>query len=445
MFSSRKTAAPSSGGYNLTKSLRFRSSASAYLNRTPTVASNRQTWTWSGWVKRGAISSATMGIFGVDGLTSYMFIMFNNSGSNNELDCGELATTQQWRRTTTQVFRDPSAWYHIVFAFDSTQATAGNRIKIYVNGTQVTSFSTSVDPPLNYSSIVNTATAHSIGRVALPTGYYLDGYFTEVNFIDGQQLTPSSFGSTNSTTGVWQPARYTGTYGPNGFYLPFTNITSTSTLGNDSSGNGNNWTTNNISLTTGSTYDSMYDVPTLTSATVANYAVINPLIYRYTAGNSTFSNGNLTITGLNTGNSHFQLASIAIPSSSNKFYWENTLGTTSSGAYAGITQFSNFQSGNWDAWYDTINGVVYKGASSFASVATAASGDIVGIAYDSTANTCAFYKNNTLLTTVTGITAAEQVPLMCTRQASVLNLNFGQQPFTYTPPTGYVALNTYNL
>jgi len=434
-------------GYNLTNSLRFRSSASAYLNRTPASASNRKTWTWSGWVKISKDATTPQYIFaGNSAATDAGFLGFGfNSAATNFTVTGWVTN---WR-ITTQTFRDFSAWYHIVVVLDTTQATANDRVKIYVNGVQVTSFSTTNNPTQNADLGVNTAAAHYFSTYN-GTNEPFDGYLAEVNFIDGQALTPSSFGETSATTGVWIPKKYTGTYGTNGFYLPFTDNSALTTssnvgLGKDFSGNGNYFATNNISITAGTTYDSMTDVPTLTSATAANYAVINPLIYRFSTANSTFSNGNLTITGLNTGVSHFQLASIAIPSSSSKFYWENTLGTTSSGTYLGITQYSNFQSGNWDAWYDTINGVVYKGASSFASVATAASGDIVGIAYDSTANTCAFYKNNTLLTTVTGITAAEQVPLMCTREASVINLNFGQRPFAYTPPTGFNRLNTFNL
>jgi hypothetical protein len=106
---------------------------------------------------------------------------------------------------------------------------------------------------------------------------FFDGYLAEINFIDGQALTPNSFGTFNSY-GVWQPITYGGSYGTNGFYLPFSNNASTTTLGYDFSPNGNNWTTNNISLTAGATYDSMTDVPTLTSATAANYCVYaNPL------------------------------------------------------------------------------------------------------------------------------------------------------------------------
>jgi hypothetical protein len=201
------------------------------------------------------------------------------------------------RIATTQVFRDPSAWYHIVLAVDTTQATASNRFKLYVNGNQVTSFSYATYPAQNTNMWVNQATTHGIGYDP-SIGYYYDGYLTEINFVDGQQLTPSSFGSTNATTGVWQPAKYSGTYGTNGFYLPFTDNSALTTssnvgLGKDFSGNGNYWTTNNISLTAGVTYDSMTDVPTLTSATAANFAVLNPL----DPNHSTLTNGNLTASG----------------------------------------------------------------------------------------------------------------------------------------------------
>ena len=448
MFSSRKTAAPSSGGYNLTKSLRFRSSASAYLSRTPTVASNQTTWTFSSWIKLGALATGSNQAFfaaGNGSSTTYLQAFFD--GTSQALSLTALnSSSVVMQKISTAVYRDPAAWYHVVLAYDSTQTTSTNRIKIYVNGSQVTSFSTNTDPASSTTTLVNSANQHTLSSLNYSSRLnYFDGYQTEINFIDGQALTPSSFGSTNSLTGVWQPAKYTGTYGTNGFYLPFTNITSTSTLGNDSSGNGNNWTTNNISLTTGSTYDSMYDVPTLTSATVANYCVLNPLVYRYSVGQNGYSNGNLTLTGQGGGNSWFNMATMGVSASSNKFYWECQIGTASNGIYVGVTQDSNFQSGNWDAWYDSAGGAIYKGASLVSSVATATTNDVIGTAYDSTANTCAFYKNNTLLGTATGLNAATMFPMQSARVSAVLNMNYGQQPFTYTPPTGFVALNTYNL
>ena len=281
-------------GYNLTNSLRFRDSASAYLNRTPS-ASNRKTWTWSGWIKRGTIGAINDGIFSAG--TSFgtnndniQTITFNNDFIAL---VSEVSGSVQYNLVTSQMFRDPSAWYHIVLAFDTTQATSSNRIKLYVNGSQVTAFSTSTYPSLNYDGWVNSANAHRIGNRVAPD---FDGYMGEINFIDGQALTPSSFGSTNASTGVWQPAKYLGTYGANGFYLPFTDVATTSGsnagLGKDFSGNGNYWNTNNISVTAGATYDSMTDVPTLTNATTANYATLNPLDWGQ-GSDATFNFGNL--------------------------------------------------------------------------------------------------------------------------------------------------------
>ena len=203
-------------GYNIERSLRFNSADSAYLNRTPASAGNRKTWTWSGWVKRGSLG-VTQWLFDADnGSTdSTEFNFAINSG--DALSVGGSLTT--WR-VTTQVFRDVGAWYHVVLAVDTTQATANNRIRLYVNGSEITAFSTLNNPTQNLDLAVNQAIAHYIGiRTGLTSP--LSAYLAEVNFVDGQALTPSSFGETDSNTGVWKPKAYTGTYGTNGFYLPF--------------------------------------------------------------------------------------------------------------------------------------------------------------------------------------------------------------------------------
>ena len=210
------------GAYNLTDSLRFRESASAYLERTPAVAGNLKTWTWSGWVKRGNVAASTYYcLFGVDGVTptNRTEITF----SANAIFIYEQVTTATISLTTTGLFRDPSAWYHIVVAIDTTQATSTNRVKLYVNGEQITSFSSATYPSLNYNTFVNSTNTHVTGARRYSNGTinkYFDGYLTEINLIDGQALTPSDFGEYDAITGVWQPARYTGTYGTNGFYLP---------------------------------------------------------------------------------------------------------------------------------------------------------------------------------------------------------------------------------
>jgi hypothetical protein len=209
------------GGYNVNRSLRFRASASAYLNRTPASAGNRKTFTWSGWVKRGALAS-NYNFFstwsGGGSATGYM--RFNPDDTLDIFDY--TGSAYVWRVNTTQVFRDPSAWYHIIIAIDTTQATSTNRVKIYVNGVQVSTFGTYTAPTQNLDTYFNAAQSTYLGAVNVGSpSQYFDGYLAEVNFIDGQALTPSSFGAYD-TNGVWQPKKYSGTYGTNGFYLPFT-------------------------------------------------------------------------------------------------------------------------------------------------------------------------------------------------------------------------------
>ncbi len=438
-------------GYNLTNSLRFRSSASAYLNRTLTTPTSSQKFTWSGWIKRGKLdSSGLQGIFcPYSSGTVYGYLAWYQDGIRifDRLSGGTNFLLQ-----TTAVYRDPSAWYHIVYAVDTTQATAANRVRLYVNGVEVTAFSTSTYPTQNNSTTTNSAIAHNIGYDPSNTGYF-DGYQTEINFVDGQQLTPSSFGQTSATTGVWQPIKYTGTYGTNGFYLPFTDNSALTTssnvgLGKDFSGNSNYWTTNNISITSGATYDSMTDVPTLTNATTANYAVMNPLIQ---TSNLNLSNANLTING--TGNYSTSPATFGM--SSGKWYWEYTCTTYSASGdtHYGIgTGAFNIYQNTWAGstsvgWiYAASNGNKYNNNSAVSYGATFTTGDVIGVAFDADAGTLTFYKNNVSQgTAYTGLTSGPYFPVATVGTSNVTNANFGQRPFAYTPPTGFVALNTFNL
>ena len=432
-------------GYNLTKSLRFRSSASAYLNRTPASSGNRTTWTMSIWFKRGTLSTEQHIFEGASSPASANQFYFN---TDNTLVYNDNATNYF---TTSQVFRDPSAWYHMMVVWNTGNSTASDRIRLYINGSRVTSFSSSTNPSLNATSTFNDNVRNVIGQLNNLGGYYFDGYMTEVNFIDGQQLTPSSFGENNATTGVWQPKKYTGTYGTNGFYLPFTDTTSTTTLGYDSSGNGNNWTTNNFSLTAGSTYDSMTDVPTLTSATTANYCVLNP-ITAYSASIGTVQYANLGWSQTGTA-AYGKVVGTMAMSGSGKYYWEATM------VSANLSEVGILSASDQSVYYPgySPNGYVYytngqKGNNnSYVSYgASFTAGDVLGIAFDAGAGTLTFYKNGTSQgTAYTGLTGTF-LPAFgndSSNSANITNLtvNFGQQPFAYTPPTGYVALNTYNL
>jgi hypothetical protein len=228
-------------------------------------------------------------------------------------------------RITTQVFRDVSSWYHIVLQYDTTQATASDRIRFYVNGVQVTSFSSSTDPSLNYDGYINNTGSHSIGRTGLLNALYLDAYLADIHFIDSQALTPSAFGEFD-TNGVWQPIAFsTGSYGTNGFRLPFSDNSTAAALGTDSSGSGNTWTVNNMSVATGAGNDSLRDSPTNGSQTdtgvggevVGNYCTWNPLAVTPSYQASSLSNGNLD--AYVTGNSRNAYSTIAFPTSGKYF------------------------------------------------------------------------------------------------------------------------------
>jgi hypothetical protein len=428
----------SAGGYNLTRSLRLRSSASAYLNRTPASAGNRRTWTYSAWVKRGRLN-ATQYILesgSADTATDRFIIRFN---SDNTILVTRAGTAD---RITTQVFRDPSAWYHIIVAVDTTQATADNRIKLYINGSQVTSFSSLSNPSQNADTGVNAVTPQNIGRSQVDGGDYFDGYQAEINLVDGQALTPSSFGANSPTTGVWQPKKYAGTYGTNGFYLPFTNNSTTTTLGNDFSGNGNNWTTNNISLTAGSTYDSMTDVPTLTSATASNFPTLNPLDIQSTS--ELPSGGNLNANGGN------NMRATMACASTGKYYYEYTRTNTTDAAHTGIfatsSPITSLTSGSM--LYRNDGTLFENDVPVITSWATYTTNDVIGVAVNCDTSQISFYKNNTLQGTrsfVSQITSSNAIFAIRNNTGATASVNFGQRPFAYTPPTGFVALNTFNL
>ena len=458
MFASKDTLLTRPSGYNIARSVRLRRSASAYFSRTPASASNRQTWTWSGWVKRGTLTNENL-IFGSrPSAGTYTQFSFRNSASSAPFCLLVEDNVTGNMLVTTQVFRDPSAWYHIVVAMDTTQATSSNRAKLYVNGVQVTSFSTTSYPAQNANLQINNTAIHNLGRDNSDSASDFDGYMAEVNFVDGQQLTPSSFGETDSITGVWKPKAYSGTYGTNGFELNFSDNSNNTaaTIGKDYSGNGNNWTPNNISVTAGSTYDSMTDVPTLTSATAANYAVLNPLLSINGAA-TTFSNGNLQIATASGSNS---LGVSTIPTSSGKWYFEATQ-TASGDATFGIWQpfssttlFYSSPNNNY-RWYGG-NGNVYDGSGSVVQTYSSyTNGDVLGIALDLDNGKVYYSKNNVYQGSSNPVTGTNPVASGLTGTwlfgcntggtGATFNANFGQRPFSYTPPTGFVALNTYNL
>ena len=384
MFASKDVFLKSSGGgYSIARSVRFRSSASGYMNRTFATPTSSTIWTWSAWVKRGGLT----GTYRLFGASTTTYLTFNSSDQLNLTLNGTSAAT------TTAVYRDPSSWYHIVYQQNGSAQT------IYVNNVSVATGTTA-------AAIFNTAIAHQLG--AANTTNYFDGYMAEVNFVDGQALTPSSFGAT-STNGVWQPKQYTGTYGTNGFYLNFSSNSTAAALGTDFSGNSNTWTVNNISVTAGATYDSMTDVPTLTSATAANYPTWNPL---WQGRTNSPTNGNLDYPASSVG-----IGTMALSGSS---YWE----ITSTGGTSTVALYST-------------------AASTSQAVTT---GLTYGFRFNATTGAFDYTTNGSSFTSIaTGLTSGPYFFYVSTAASTTASLNAGQRPFSYTPPTGFVALNTYNL
>jgi len=448
--------------YTIARSLRFRSSATAYLNRTPASTGNRQKFTYSVWVKRGALATGTYyQLFGA-GPTSG-----TNEGLFFDTTSGGLYFTPDGSTVivTSSVYRDPSAWYHIVLAVDTTQATAANREIIYVNGVQVTSYTgTYCAQNTNFNYINVASVQHRIGA-HLSAGFYFDGYLAEVNFINDQALTPVSFGAYD-TNGIWQPKKYVGTYGTNGFYLNFSDnsAATAAAIGKDSSGLGNNWTPNNISLTAGTTYDSMIDSPTVSLGS-SNYATWNSA-YPSVSG---ILNANLS------GSSGAVFVS-TIGMSSGKWYAEFTTGATSAasgypvfgvhsntsgGPVTGYPGSNSTNNSGFGIYNYQVGSVVYQvidGVQTTVAGATNwAANDVIMFAFDADTGKVWAGKNGTWYVSGNPSAGTGQLGTISSARGvfyfgcgindagATSSVNFGQRPFTYTPPAGFNSLNTYNL
>jgi hypothetical protein len=224
----------------------------ALLTRTPSSSSNADTWTWSAWVKNWGVT--TGGYLLSAGVASTREFLIYFDGTNQRLNVYQWNGGIEIQVVTSMQFRDPSAWYHIVVAYDSPQATASNRLKIYVNGEQQTDFASAQYPAQGLGSRVGTTEVQDIGRNAYNQNVYSNFYITEVNYISGSQLAPTSFGETKA--GTWIPKKYAGSYGSHDYYLPFNDAgflgkDASTVLGSELVTNGtfdtniNNWTAHN--------------------------------------------------------------------------------------------------------------------------------------------------------------------------------------------------------
>jgi len=431
------------GGYEVDNSLRFDDGSSDYLNRTPASASNQDIWTYSAWIKLSVLG-IQRSILSAGNTTYYTDLRIDSDDKITFYIDDSVGTYV----TTTQVLRDVSAWYNIVVVFETAQATASNRVKIYLNGSQITSFSGTSYPALNYQGRINSGDEHSIGRRNASNNHFFDGYISEVCFIDGQALDPTSFGEFDADTGIWKPKAVSGlTFGTNGFYLDFENSGS---LGADVSGNGNNFTVNNLT-----SVDQVTDTPT------NNWCLPNALAK---GSDIVLAEGNTSITR-STASWNSCMSTIAVDQG--KWYWEQKVsslgiincgvtkskqdGTTHSSVDAGRVMYSS-------------NGNIYVEGFANSPIATGTTfttNDIIGIALNLDAGTIGFYKNGSLIYTYSnaGLTTNEMTPAWGLYSATWL-VNFGNPAFTissgnsdangygnfeYAVPSGYYALCTKNL
>jgi hypothetical protein len=450
------------GAYNIPRSLRFNAGDSAYLARTPASTSNTTTWTFSAWVKRGSLGGDQLLFSAGTGVNNQTFLYFI---STNELVFGSVDSGITRAGFQTQgVYRDPAAWMHIVVAYDEGNLTNTERVRMYANGVRITAFSSATYPPGGAGTFMNSAVAHAFGRSAWTAAGYLDGYMSDVYLIDGQALGPESFAETDVTTGSWKAKAYSDTYGGNGYHLDFAD---SSALGDDVSGNNNDWTSNNLDAT-----DQVRDTPTNNFST---YSVIDKV------GSPVFSQGNTRI--VSSGSAGDGVRS-GFGISSGKWYWETPYinSTASDGcAISGIestaavidtsSSIATVDASTYvlrDDGFTINNGGFSSGFTNFGPEAVVthaldldsgkywfgingvweASGNPVagtGAQFSSLTGTFAPYIGFQCSGTMTWIVNAG--PLAYATSTATANTYYASAggSFRYQPPTGFKALSTANL
>jgi len=455
-----------SKGYEISNSLRFNDGDSPKLEFTPSSTGNRRTFTFSFWFKRSTLG-ASQYFFYTDnngsGSTDFLIYM----GSNDKFSIGFLDSSQKYL-VTNRLFRDPSAWYHAVVAVDTTQSTASNRIKVYINGVEETSFGTDNRSDLGQ----NTELDFSRQAVHRISGYsstaYLDGYLTEYHVVDGTAKAQTDFGEFDDN-GVWIPKKYTGTYGTNGFYLEFKQTgtsANSSGIGADTSGNDNHFTPTNLAATD------------ITEDTCTNsFATLNPL--GYTSGGANYSEGNVKI---NTNDATRSAGVSTIGVSSGKWYWEIKHTSGASNSQVGISydpqelaRTTTSVGETSDSWsYVAADGDIRHDAADLHSGSAFSDGDIMNIALDLDNNYVYFGKNNTYQNSgnpTSGSSGTGGFALdagetyfyiggdRTTGGGATQEVNFGNPSFSissgntdgkygnfeYAPPSGYYALCTKRL
>ena len=418
----------------IANSLIFNDGDSPYMRRTPSGAGNRKTFTISFWVKRCQLG--VLQIICTQGADHNNATVISFDTSNRFKFSHNDSGSATYTVTSNRTFEDTSKFYHLLASVDTTQSTASDRVKLYVDGDLITSFASSSYPSQDFDLDFNsTGTIAVSGQIPSGTLYPFDGYLTEINLVDGTALTPDTFGLTDTSTGRWIPKALTGiTYGTNGFRLQFG---SSSALGDDTSGNNNDFSVSN--LVAG---DQTTDSPT------QNHATWNP--NPNTGG--TLSEGNLKLV---TANSGYSVKLATLKPKSGKYYAEFTIGAENGGLLIGVQELATapssssttFPQGDGSFAWRGSNGYVFNGGSSSVAGSTYTTGDVVALALDLDNQVLKFYKNNSLDNTIglTGKDVGIAVGDFGNTQYGTVTANFGQKSFTYTPPTGFVALQQDNL
>jgi len=427
-------------GYEVANSLRFDDGSSDDLTLTGQSATNNKKFTFSSWIKRGVLGSKAIMSWEKSSDSSYNFrIAFR---SDDVLQILDYAGGVVMDYRTNQVFRDVSAWYNIVVAVDTTDATANDRTKLFVNGERITSFGTQTTYSLNDSTQAQQS-GYFCAIGSINSGTYFDGYQTETTFIDGTDLNETLFGEFDSDSPtIWKPINVSGlTFGNNGFYLDFENSGS---LGADVSGNGNNFTVNNLT-----------SIDQSTDTCTNNFATLNPL-----HNGGTLSEGNLKFVGTSQSvNGTFGL-------SAGKWYFEVKSLSSSTGylGFADSTWFGTDVSWTYSQVYVYISNGNKGGNGSATSYGnTYTTNDIIGVALDMDSGSLTFYKNGVSegVAFNTGISGKTLFPFLTSSVGGyTYSVNFGNPAFTissgnsdgnghgnfeYAVPSGYYALNTKNL
>ena len=486
--------ANSVSGFNITNSLRFNDGDSPQLNLANVgTVTNNKIFTYSVWIKKSSIESANQSIISAESGNNRSQLLFR-SGSNDAIrivETSDAYTSFNTLLTTAALFRDPSAWYHIVLSYDSTDGTAGDRVKIYVNSVLQTLSGTTADS--NFTTPFNEE-SYNLDIGHLNNSEFLDGHMSDAHFIDGQALTPTSFGETNDN-GVWIPKIYTGTFGLNGFKLEFKQTgtsTNSSGIGADTSGNDRHFAVSNLAAT-----DITEDTPT------NNFATMNPLDNFYSA--HTMSEGNVKFVTNGTGDGPFQTATIG-DLKSGKWYFEfkytdpaHTGGGDAAGEFygqigicgSGLCAATNaaFSSFEHNFAYDSSNGRIKfnNTAGTVHGSQIAEDGQIIGFLVDLDNNKVSTHKNGSYAdgsgnhdesfgnAAFVDVTAPESTPLggyfiafgenvasdaSGNQNTGTYEINFGNPSFAisssnadanghgnfeYAVPSGYFALCTKNL